>query len=328
MARPLRITFDGALYHVMNRGLNRAPVFHTRIDYETFLHTLGQACSCYNVKLYAFCLMPNHYHLLIQTQESNLSRFMRHVDGIYTQRFNRCHKRDGPLFRGRYKSILVQADTYLIHVARYIHLNPLKAKLTEQADHYEWSSHKFYIKGKGLPVGLDTRLVLSMFSADHRQALRSYKKFMLDTTISDLDQFYASKKLKSILGEDGFIEQIKEEHIYSDNKPDNEVTEKRMLRGECVVLRVKREVCRSLNVKERSLYAGGRGKENTPRQMAIALSKDLSGLTLSEIAKLYGIKSYKTLGSHCYRFNNLMASDNILARAYSAIKAKYSQEET
>lgn len=328
MARPLRIQFDGALYHVMNRGLNRGLVFHGRKDYEAFLHTLGQACSSYHVNLHAFCLMPNHYHLLVHTPDANLSRFMRHVNGVYTQRFNRFHKRDGPLFRGRYKSILVQADPYLTHVARYIHLNPLKAKLAEQADLYEWSSHKFYLKGKELPAGLDTKLVLNMFSTDRQQALRSYKKFMLDTTASDLDRFYASKKPKSLLGDDGFIERIKEEHIDSDSKPDNEVTEKRVLRGEGMVLRVKREVCRSFDINEESLYAGGRGNENMPRQIALALSKELSGLSLSEIAKLYKIKSYKTLASHCHRLKRSMENDMHLANTCSAIRAKCSQEET
>lgn len=151
---------------------------------------------------------------------------------------------------------------------------------------------------------------------------------MLDTTTSEVDQFYASKKLKSLLGDDGFIERIKEEHIYTDHKPDTEVTGKRLLRGERVVHQIKREVCQTFKVNEKTLYVGERGKDNTPRQMALALSKELSGLTLSEIAQLYKIKSYKTLGSHCYRFKNLIENDKQLAKTYSSLKIKCSQEET
>jgi putative transposase len=97
-------------------------------DYDLFLTTLQEACNLFQVTVYAYCLMPNHYHLLVCTPSANLSRFMRHLNGVYTQRFNREHKRDGPLFRGRFKSILVQEDSYLIEVVRYIHKNPLKAK--------------------------------------------------------------------------------------------------------------------------------------------------------------------------------------------------------
>jgi REP element-mobilizing transposase RayT len=109
------------------------------------MELLQEGSAMWKVRIAAFCLMPNHYHLLAQTPDPNLSRFMRHVDGIYTQRFNRSHKCDGSLFRGRYKAILVDADTYLLDLVRYIHRNPLRAALVRRLDRYPWNSHIAYL---------------------------------------------------------------------------------------------------------------------------------------------------------------------------------------
>ncbi|MEW6114666.1 MAG: transposase, partial [Thermodesulfobacteriota bacterium] len=147
MSRPLRIEYPDAWYHVMNRGRRREAIFRDQDDYLRFVELLGQGSAMWNVRIAAFCLMPNHYHLLVRTPGANLSRFMRHVDGVYTQRFNRNHNFDGSLFRGRYKAILVDADTYLLELLRYIHRNPLRAGLASRLDRYAWSSHKGYLFG-------------------------------------------------------------------------------------------------------------------------------------------------------------------------------------
>ena len=131
MSRPLRIEYPDAWYHVMNRGRRREKIFSGIKDYTLFIGLLKESCYMWHVRIGAFCLMPNHYHILIQTPEGNISRCMRHINGVYTQRFNRIHGCDGPLFRGRYKSILVEAETYLLELLRYIHRNPLKAGLAE-----------------------------------------------------------------------------------------------------------------------------------------------------------------------------------------------------
>jgi REP element-mobilizing transposase RayT len=112
MSRPLRIEYPDAWYHVMNRGRRAEKIFLKKTDYPTFLELLIESAEIWNVRIAAYCLVPNHYHVLLQTPEANLSRFMRHVDGVYTQRFNRCHHYDGQLFRGRYKFILINADSY------------------------------------------------------------------------------------------------------------------------------------------------------------------------------------------------------------------------
>ena len=144
MSRPLRIEYPGAWYHVMNRGRRAESIFSGKNDYALFIDLLKDSCELWNINVGAYCLMSNHYHLLIQTPEGNLSRCMRHINGIYTQRFNRAHHCDGQLFRGRFKSILIEEDSYLLQLVRYIHKNPLRAGRVKRLDAYPWSSHRGY----------------------------------------------------------------------------------------------------------------------------------------------------------------------------------------
>ena len=145
MSRPLRIKYPNAWYHILNRGRRKELIFIDKKDYYRFIDLLKDTSEQWNLRIAAYCLMPNHYHLLVQTPDANISRCMRHIDGVYTQRFNRHHECNGSLFRGRYKSILVDADRYLLQLARYIHYNPLKAGLTDRIDRYLWSSHRGYL---------------------------------------------------------------------------------------------------------------------------------------------------------------------------------------
>jgi len=133
MARPLRVEYESALYHVMARGNRREPIYEEDTDREHFLELLGESCRRFNWICYAYCLMGNHYHLMIETPDANLSKGMRHLNGVYTQAFNRCHRRVGHVFQGRYKAILVEADSYLMELSRYVVLNPVRAGMVDQA---------------------------------------------------------------------------------------------------------------------------------------------------------------------------------------------------
>ncbi len=161
MARPLRIEYRGAFYHVMSRGNERKAVFREDADYNLFLKTLEDSSDLYKVLIHAYCLMPNHLHLLIQTQHANLSQFMKRLLGVYTIRFNRKHKRHGHLFQGRYKAILIDQDSYFLQLSRYIHLNPIKAGLAKTPDDYPWSSMRHFLT--------------------HTSPTYLYKKFTLDS---------------------------------------------------------------------------------------------------------------------------------------------------
>jgi len=157
MSRPLRIEYEGAWYHVMNRGRARAAIFGGDEDYATFLDTLGAAAKRFRAEIHAYCLMPNHYHVLVRTPQANLGRAMRHVDGVYTQRYNRRNQSDGPLFRGRYKAIVVDADRYVLLVSRYIHRNPIDAQrpLVERLADWPWSSYPAYRRQARAPEWLE-----------------------------------------------------------------------------------------------------------------------------------------------------------------------------
>jgi putative transposase len=151
MARPLRIQYEEAVYHVMNRGTGRRPTFIGEVDHGAFLDMLAEAHRIWAIEVFGYCLMRNHYHVCLRTPKGNLARVMRHVDGLYTQRFNRRHRREGALFRGRYRAIVVDRDEYLSAVVRYIHLNPVEAGIVKTPEDYRWSSHWEYLRARGAP---------------------------------------------------------------------------------------------------------------------------------------------------------------------------------
>ncbi len=168
MARPLRIEFQGAYYHVMNRGLAPQVVFYDRADRAVFLELLADCHEMWGIRVLAYCLLDNHYHLLLQTPEANLARVMRHLDGMYTQRCNRRYGRDSLLFRGRYAAIVVEAEPYLLAVARYIHQNPIAAGLVRTPEAYEWSSCRLYPDEWKRPAWLDAAQLLNRFPRKDR----------------------------------------------------------------------------------------------------------------------------------------------------------------
>jgi len=178
MSRPLRIEFPGAWYHVMNRGRRRENIVENNGDQALFLSLLREAALLWNVGVAAYCLMDNHYHILVQTPQGNLSRFMRHVNGVYTQRFKRRHGYDGQLFRGRYKSILVAEDFHLLELVRHIHNNPLRAGLVDHPKKYRWSSHRSYLSAKETWDWLHKQFILAMLASKPGKQRAAYRRFM------------------------------------------------------------------------------------------------------------------------------------------------------
>ena len=160
MARPLRIEFAGALHHITSRGNSRDPIFLRDSDRELFMLVLKESCELFNWSVHAWCLMDNHYHLLVETPDSNLSKGMRYLNGVYTQRFNSLEKTDGQLFRGRYKAILVEDSSYLLCVSRYIHLNPVNAEVVDSLEKYSWSSYGAFIGNDIVPKWLVVKKIL------------------------------------------------------------------------------------------------------------------------------------------------------------------------
>jgi REP element-mobilizing transposase RayT len=178
MTRPLRIQYAGAVYHVTSRGNERKPVFKSDQDRINFLNTLQHVNKRYNWICHAYCLMDNHYHLLIETPDGNLALGMRQLNGVYTQLFNRLHGRAGHLFQGRYKSILIQKDSHLLEVSRYVVLNPVRAKMVEAPEAWKWSSYRASAGREAGHHCLTKEWVLGQFSKKQTLAEKEYRKFV------------------------------------------------------------------------------------------------------------------------------------------------------
>jgi len=206
MARPLRIEFAGALYHVTSRGNGREDIYLDDSDRELFMVVLGEACSLFNWTVHAWCLMSNHYHLLVETPDSNLSRGMRYLNGVYTQRFNRTHSHVGHLFQGRFKAILVEKEAYLLELARYVVLNPVRAGMVESAEQWSWSSYPAMVGLSGCPEWFDREWLLGNFGESNRSAVRQYMRFVEDGVLQSSP--WSMLKNQIYLGSDRFVEKV------------------------------------------------------------------------------------------------------------------------
>lgn len=178
MSRPLRIEFEGAVYHITSRGNEKKDIFLADEDRIVFLKILREVKEKFNWLCHAYCLMNNHYHLVIETPEGNLSRAMKHLNGTYTQLYNKRHSRTGHLLQGRYKSILIQKDSYLLEVCRYVVLNPVRAGLIDKPEGWKWSSYNATAGYESKPLYLTTDWILGQFSVDLKEARNKYIGFV------------------------------------------------------------------------------------------------------------------------------------------------------
>lgn len=174
MARPLRIEYPGAYYHVTSRGNKRKAIFRDETDQEKFLDLLGRAVTDFQLRLHGYVLMSNHYHLLVETPKGGLNRAMRDLNGVYTQAFNHRHRRVGHLFQGRYKAILVDKDSYSVELSRYLHLNPWRVKPSQDPFKYRWSSLKAYVGEAAAPRWLTVEEVLDEFGSRGKGGYRAF----------------------------------------------------------------------------------------------------------------------------------------------------------
>ncbi len=207
MARPLRLEFPHAIYHVTARGNAQQDVYLDDDDREIFLDVLAEVVDRYTWICHAYCLMDNHYHLLIETPKANLSLGMRQLNGVYTQRFNRRHGRVGPLFQGRFKAILVERDAYLLELARYIVLNPLRAGMVKTISRYPWSSYRATLGQVDRPAWLSTDWVLSQFAKGRAVAQRRYAAFVLEG--KNQASPWPELKGQVLLGSDRFVKKMR-----------------------------------------------------------------------------------------------------------------------
>lgn len=206
MARPLRIELADGFYHVTARGNAQDDIYLDDEDRLSWLVLLGSVCRRFNWRCHAYCLMTNHYHIVIQTLSANLSQGMRQLNGVYTQNFNRRHRRTGHVFQGRYKAILVQKDAYLLELVRYVVLNPVRAGIVSSAQEWPWSSYAATVNQSPRPEWLHTQWILKQLHADKSQAIRSYRDFVQSGT--GLPAIWESLKQQIYLGDENFIRKM------------------------------------------------------------------------------------------------------------------------
>jgi putative transposase len=207
MTRPLRLAYPGALYHVTTRGNARQAIYTDDQDRSTFLAVLAAVVTRSQWLCHAYCLMDNHYHLLIETPQGNLSAGMRQLNGVYTQRFNRRHTRVGHVFQGRFKAILVERENYLLELCRYVVLNPVRAGLAKRPQTYRWSSYRATAGLEKAPEWLTREWVLAQFSPQRRRAERQYQEFVQDGR--GVASPWAQVEGQVMLGQSHFVETLK-----------------------------------------------------------------------------------------------------------------------
>lgn len=211
MARPLRIEYEGAYYHIFSRGNKKQPIFNTDRDRHTFLKTLTRMSERFSVSIYAYVLMHNHYHLLLRTNQANLSKAMHWLGTTYTIIFNFTNSQAGHLFQGRFKSIIVENDAYLLQLSYYIHRNPLRAGIAKRLIDYPWSSYPIYAYNRQSPSWLETNLILSQFEPvdDVHKAYRERVQKYADEEKNILEEI----KHGVVFGSRAFVDRIKNDYL-------------------------------------------------------------------------------------------------------------------
>jgi putative transposase len=206
MARPLRLELSGGIYHVTSRGDGQEDIYLSDADREAWLETFGAVCERFNWVCHAWCQMTNHYHILIETPEANLAQGMRHLNGVYTQRYNRTHARVGHVFQGRYKAIMVERDSYLLELARYVVLNPLRAKMVKRLEAWPWSSYLATCGQAVSPAWLQTDWILAQFGQRRASAIAKYVSFVHEG--ARLPSVWTQLQGQIYLGSEAFVRKM------------------------------------------------------------------------------------------------------------------------
>ncbi len=284
MARPLRIEYEGALYHITARGNEKKAIFIDERDCERFLGILAELSQRFSTIIHGYVLMGNHYHLLIETPRPNLSRAMHYLNAAYTGYFNRRHSRVGHLLQGRYKALLIEKDRYLLAVSRYIHLNPVRAAAASGPEEYLWSSYSAYI-GKGeAGEWLHCDAVLGHYSRNRSQARRLYKRFVEEGLRLPENPFkYIRGGL--ILGNEEFVEEIKSKISVQRNQ---DIPQTRDVTVNVSYDSVVAAVSKRLGVSEKDMTTRG-ARNNLARKICIYLLRSLTDMGNRTIAAQFGI---------------------------------------
>jgi len=306
MGRFLRIEYPGAYYHVTSRGNERKDVFRNQADREQFLSYLESSVNRYDAVIHAYCLMSNHYHLLIETPSGNLSKIMQHINGAYTNYFNIKRKRSGHLFQGRYKAVVVEADEYAQALSRYIHLNPVRAKIVARPEEYRWSSYLDYIGVSKPPAWLNTSFILGYFGSGEER-FGKYRGFVEELLGSEYENPLGGAVATTILGSQSFISKLTEKHV--DGKQNNrELPAARLLKTKPSLQAILEAV--------KNISSSSKIEKNA----GIYLCHKYSGAGLKDIGEKFGIKE-SAVSQASRRFVEVLERDRELAGRLEKIRS-------
>jgi len=320
MARSLRIEFEGALYHVTARGNERKRIFFSRTDYDKFLHYVAEAKKKHGIKIHCYVLMSNHYHLVIETPEANISRAMHYINSSYTTYINIKRKRSGHLFQGRFKAIVVDCDNYLAELSRYIHLNPVRAKMVEKPAGYPYSSYKAYIT-KNENKLLTQDLILNMISSNGINVRDEYRRFIESAIGTEPDSPLKDTYGGIILGRKNFIKDILS-RVKETCLQVEEISNRKAMRSLCDMVEIIDFLENYFNVSKKEITER---KYSGLRRIAIYLIKINTGATNSEIGKCFGGITYSAVAKAYERFKRTLRIDRKLKEKIRKIEQHLSK---
>ncbi len=285
MGRPLRIEFENAVYHITSRGNERKKIYRDDGDKERFLGLLEDYKNRYNFLIHCFVLMDNHYHLVIETLRPNLIKIMHGLNSGYTGYFNKKYKRSGHLFQGRYKAIIVDKENYLLELSRYVHLNPLRAKIINKPQDYKWSSYGGYIRKKEVNNLNNYNWLLSIFGNEEKKSRRQYKEFVEEGIAKKLENPVKRAVGNMILGSKEFIDsilvKIDRDEIGQEIANRNEIL--KTINPQEVI----KEVSNKYKIKPIEITNTGT-RNNEARNVAIYITRNVCELSNKETAKIFG----------------------------------------
>lgn len=307
MASIKRISFAGAWYHVMNRGISRQNIYYRKKDKLHFLNLIGEMSLKYKVEVHAFCLMDNHFHLMVRTPEPNISQAVHFLESAYVNRLNSVLDREGPLFKGRFHAILVDDDNYLTHLSRYIHLNPSKAAMVSKAQYYRWSSYQAYLGLCTANKWLYTETVMAYFDNDRAE----YQDFVETAQNVELDNFYSKKHIPLMLGTEQFRKKVKR---IVDQLPINQQDPAwPFLKDRYTCDQVCQSVMKVLGVSKAVIFAVNHRVPNVAKLIFMMICREKTGLRNREIADYLNIKSASSVPSAVARMKVLLSENDELS---------------
>ncbi len=319
MARAWRIEYEGALYHVLSRGNDQRPIFIDNDDRLLFLDTLEQMSERFEIDIFAYVLMDNHYHFMFRTNRANLSKSMQWFGATYTKRFNVKHNRSGHLFQGRFKNMLVENDAYLLQLSYYIHRNPLRAKIVRRLASYRWSSYRFYAYGNRIPKWLNTDLILSQF-VNVEDPYRAYRQ-NAQKYAKEEHRIWENLRHGIFLGTKKFTEKIKKQYL--SGAPHQEIPQQKQLDKNLDPEVLFLQAAEMLNCNPEHFRTSSRIKkaDKADRDLLIYLLWQAGQLTNQQIGEKFGL-TYSAVSQRVSIFKILLKKNQALQNKINQIKSQ------